>query len=99
MAQKQMNEKVLNVLGEGLNSKLLKIQFCPGGLVTSTGDRPKISPVPEKHPDNWAREPNQLEHLGLQTFFRKKYLKYCLGVFLNLYLGGLLIQHCSHGLR
>lgn len=73
-----MNEKVLNVLGEGLNSKLLKIQFWPGGLVTSAGDRPKISPVPEKHPDNWAREPNQLEHLGLQTFFRKKYLKYCL---------------------
>lgn len=46
--------------------------------MTSTGDRPEICPVSEKHPDNWARELNQLEHLEMQTFFRKKYLKYCL---------------------
>ena len=46
--------------------------------MTSTRDRPEICPVSEKHPDNWARELNQLEHLGMQTFFRNKYLKYCL---------------------
>ena len=42
------------------------------------GDSPEICSVSEKHPDNWARELNQLEHLAMQTFFRKKYLKYCL---------------------
>ena len=52
--------------------------------MTSTGDRPEICPVSAEHPGNWARELNQLEHLGMQTFF----------------IGGFLItQHCNHGLR
>ena len=47
--------------------------------MTSTGDRPELCPLRGKHPDNWARELNQLEHkYYMQTFFRKEYLIDCL---------------------
>ena len=67
--------------GRAKFQRIAQNSILTGSLVTSTGDRPEICPVSEKHPDNCAWELNQLEHLGMQTFFRKKYLKYCVKEF------------------